>query len=68
MLRDLDGLIGDSIKRENSDRIQDLLHILESDTVTVNLCIRLGELSEDLAGKPRSVKFVLASEGKTYRY
>lgn len=67
VLYDLNEPIGDSIKREDSERIQDLLHKLESDTVAVNLCIRLGKLSEDLAGKPRPVKFVLALEGKTDR-
>lgn len=42
--------------------IEDLLHKLESDEVSVNKIIRLGKRSDDSETKPRPVKLELASE------
>jgi len=48
--------------QEDNEQIEELLHKLESDEVTVNKIICLGKRSTESDAKPRPVKLELASE------
>jgi len=61
------GVTAETRKKEDEDRILEILHELECDSVSVNTVIRLGKLSEDPVAKPRPIKLVLASEGQKER-
>ena len=51
-------------KREDDNITIDLLHQIQCDDVSVNVCIRLGKLQQGPDIKPRPVKLVLSSEAQ----
>jgi len=48
--------------QSDNDSVEELLHKLHSDDVSVNKIIRLGRRPEEAEAKPRPVKLILASE------
>lgn len=51
----------------DSDQLQELLHELKCDNVSVNSLTRLGNRSNDPTAKPRPIKMVLASEEQKHK-
>jgi hypothetical protein len=49
-------------KQADLDSVENLMHQLKCDAISVNSCFRLGKRIDDPAAKPRPVKLILASE------
>jgi hypothetical protein len=63
-LREPEGVSGEERKRNDEDRIVDMLHQIRCDEISITNCVRLGKQLTDPNAKPRPIKLVLVSEGQ----
>lgn len=54
----------DDRKKVEKDNVEDILHSIKCDNVSVTSCFRLGKLATSAGSKPRPLKLVLASEAQ----
>jgi hypothetical protein len=59
-----EGNSGEDRKRNDEERIVDMLHHLRCDEISISNCVRLGKQPTDQNTKPRPIKLVVVSEGQ----